>query len=252
MEHTKNVFITDDIRIEHIQFYGNDVENWDLTENIDDFLRCVGNDEGATILSKKEAAELLERFEEAIKSQNDDALSSAVEDIREWIGDHDTLYGNWRDDLTTEQYQMPMMNAVRWFPDFVDFEEWERYKVSGATYLIYDNENGRWGVAMSGGGMDLAPHLLDTFIQLGKGIPAELTESIRADYNAYVNAERHRENCNKLAKAYLNQSGRVIQRIADLWRPIKKTGERDASKTINDIVKRHILGLEKALKEYVK
>ncbi len=101
-----------------------------------------------------------------------------------------------------EHYEIPMMNALRYFPLFITFEEEDRYKVSGATTLLYDSELDAWAVAMSGGGMDLGPHLLDTFVSLEKGVPMELAEAINLNYNAYVDKEKHIENCRLLAKAF--------------------------------------------------
>ena len=113
-------------------------------------------------------------------------------------------FEEWADDNLSQEelYEMPMMNALRYYPSFIDFEEEDRYKVSGATTLLYDSELGAWAVAMSGGGMDLGPHLLDTFIEIGKGIPTELAEGIDLNYNAYIERKKHIENCKLLAKAF--------------------------------------------------
>lgn len=241
----KEPFLTDDIRIEEVSFYGNDMEHCELTENIDDALRFIIDNEHGTEEERAEAKALLSQFERN--------PADACEVVRDWLNEHDDLYSKWRDDITDdEQYQVPMMNAIRWYPSFVSFDEADRYKCSGAICLVHDTESDRWGVAMSGGGMDLAPHLLDTFIALESGVPSELASSIRADYPAYVNAEKHRQNCNMLARAYANEAYRSIAKVAELYRPIEKKGDHDASETINNLTKRHIQGLQKALAEYIR
>ena len=58
-----------------------------------------------------------------------------------------------------ELYECPMMNAVYYYPSFVTFQEEYRSKVASATTLFYDNTLESWAVGMTGGGMDLAPHL---------------------------------------------------------------------------------------------
>ena len=55
---------------------------------------------------------------------------------------------------------------------------------------------------MSGGGLDLAPHLLNSFIELEKGVPIELAEAINLNYNAYIERKKHIENCKLLSKAF--------------------------------------------------
>ncbi len=126
-----------------------------------------------------------------------DKEDMSKEEFMEWAEDnlsHDELY------------EIPMMNALRYFPSFIDFDEEDRYKISGATTLLYDNEFDAWAVAMSGGGMDLGPHLLDTFVELGKGVPIELSQEINLNYNAYVNNKKHIENCKLLAKAFIEKA----------------------------------------------
>ncbi len=154
--------------------------------------------------------------------------------------DADALADEWRDGSTyDEQYQVPMMYAMRWYPGFVSFEEADRYKCNGSTTLLYDNERERWGVGMTGGGMDLSPHLLATFVNLGKGVPAELASAIRLDYNAYVNVEEHKENCALLAHAYLQEATRSVARAVDLKPSLKLDTE----------LQRHVKGLEKSIEQ---
>jgi|GEM_PF-2575404 len=125
-------------------------------------------------------------------SQYDYTPSEEYPEFRDWAECH----------LSYEElFEVPIMNYVRYFPSFVTFEEEDRYKSAGSTTLLYDNELERWGVALTGGGMNLAPHLIDTFIQLEKGVPLELARSMDRNYSAYVNAEKHLVNCHLVSVA---------------------------------------------------
>jgi len=130
----------------------------------------------------------------------------------------DEEFNDWRDENLSyqENYVFPMMNALRYFPSFCSFDESDAQKCSGSTCLIYDRYLEQWAVGMSGGGMDLSPHLLDTFINLESGIPLELANSIRRSYNAYVSLEIHEENCNLLADAFRREAHRNISRAQEL------------------------------------
>ena len=113
-----------------------------------------------------------------------------------------------------ELYQVPMMNAVYYYPFFVSFEKENRYKVAPTTTLFYDSYKKAWAVGLTGGGMDLAPNLLDTFIRLEKGIPINIAESISRDYSAYIDRDKHRENCKILANAF-NKRASILSGYAD-------------------------------------
>lgn len=226
MNDAKNVFITDDITLETIPFYGNDVEAYEYTEDMPAFLEYVQDD-------SEEATE----DEKATAKSFSETFPASLGDVRDWIESetHNRLYDEWCD-RADERYIEPMMNAVRWFPSFVSFTEADRYKCSGSTCLIYDTEGERWGVGMSGGGMDLSPHLLATFVNLGKGVPSELASSIRRDYSAYVETATHEANCDLLAYAYEGQG------LYDLDRAIRLRKEDDER---NATIKRHVEGLRK-------
>ena len=109
----------------------------------------------------------------------------------------------------SELYEVPMMNALRYYPNFVSFDELECQNTSGNTTLLYDKELECWAVGITGGGINLGPHLLDTFIKLNKGIPIELAENIETNYRAYVNEEQHANNCKILAEAYEEEAKRL-------------------------------------------
>lgn len=119
-------------------------------------------------------------------------------------------FDQWAEDNLSyeELYQVPMMNALYYFPSFVSFSEEDRYKCSSNTTLVYDSQLDSWAVGMTGGGMDLSPHLLDTYIKLGKGIPTNIARAIGTDYSAYINQETHLTNCKSLAKAFLEECKR--------------------------------------------
>ena len=121
---------------------------------------------------------------------------------------NDKEFDEWRDENLSyeENYELPMMNALRYFPSFCTFDKQDQEKCSGATCLIYDIHLDQWAVGMSGGGMDLAPHLLETFINLGKGVPLQLAYNISRSYNAYVPKQTHERNCVLLAKAFKNEA----------------------------------------------
>jgi len=104
-----------------------------------------------------------------------------------------TDFNTWAEENLSyeELYEIPMMNSVYYYPSFVTFKEEDRYKVASTTTLFFDIEEEAWAVGMTGGGMDLAPHLLETFIQLDKGIPMNIALAIRKNYSGYVNIETH-------------------------------------------------------------
>lgn len=133
--------------------------------------------------------------------------------------DKKQIFEEWVDenlDYNEERYEIPMMNALRYYPDFVHFEEEECYKTASNTTLLYDTKKQAWAIGMTGGGMDLSPHLLASFIALGKGIPTELATGIRKDYNAYIDKKEHLENCKLLAEAFLNKAEQFKNYANDL------------------------------------
>lgn len=109
-----------------------------------------------------------------------------------------------------ELYEIPMMNTLYYFPSFVILSEQDRHKNASSTTVLFDKELNAWGIGMTGGGMDLAPHLLDTFIKLERGVPLNIAKSISPDYNAYISADLHQQNCQMLSKAFQNLSEQMI------------------------------------------
>lgn len=224
----KNVFLTDDIVL--ADWEHDDIERYEYTEDLENFLEYVANycDE-ATEDEKNTADSFLDTF------------PASYEDVREWIDGSDTharLYDDWRDNVSyEEQYTVPMMNSLRYYPDFVDFDEADRYKVRGACTLVYDSERRAWAVGMSGGGMNLAPDLLATFINLGKGVPTELADGIKRNYSGNVRENEHAENCDLLARAYENKALAMLAEAGQL------------RENENAEVARHIKGLRTAIEK---
>jgi hypothetical protein len=130
----------------------------------------------------------------------------------------DEEFDDWRDENLSyeENYDLPMMNALRYFPTFCTFDTEDSKKCSGATCLIYDTYLNQWAVGMSGGGMDLSPHLLETFINLGNGIPLQLAKEICRNYNAYVAKETHEKNCELLANEFKKEANRNLYSAKEL------------------------------------
>jgi len=228
---TKNVFITVDIIGDNERMsseYENGMQGFRLTEDFGNFLDYVQNYcDIATEDEKKTAGSFADTFPQSLG------------DIEMWIdedgGGHNAIYEKWTNEtIYEERYQVPMMNCLRYFPSLVSFEEEDRYKVASNTCLLYDNEREAFAVGMTGGGMDLSPHLLDTFIQLDKGVPLELAESVRANYNAYVSQERHAENCELVAGALLNYGVQLIAKGQELSEKLKS----------DNTIKRHLRGLQ--------
>ena len=119
--------------------------------------------------------------------------------FQQWANDHLSF---------EELYEVPMMTAVYYYPSFVSFKKEDRYKTASTTTLFYDTKEQSWAVGLTGGGMDLAPHLLDTFISLQSGIPLNVASVIRKEYPAYIKQEAHYKNCDALAKACIEQAKR--------------------------------------------
>lgn len=123
------------------------------------------------------------------------------EEFKEWAEenlDYETLY------------EIPMMNFLYYFPEYISFEEEDRYKTCGNTTLFYDNQREEWGVGMTGGGMDLTPELVDTFFKLERGIPETLARNLRSNYRASVKEENHKKNCEKVGDALISWGNQMI------------------------------------------
>jgi len=126
----------------------------------------------------------------------------------------DTEFEKWADEnLSYEELnEIPLMNALYYYPSYVSFSESDRQKVAGNTTLLYDNDLEQWAIGMTGGGMDLSPHLLNTFIILEKGIPENIAFAVDSNYRAYVGEIEHRENLQILADAFKQKGKQLIAR----------------------------------------
>ncbi len=127
----------------------------------------------------------------------------------------DEEFNEWCEENLSEEerFEIPMMNALYYFPNFVGgFTAEDEKKCSGSTTLLYDTKLEQWAVAMTGGGMDLTPHLVATFINLGKGVPLDLARHISANDAAYVEEKEHLENCKLVGKALIEYGENIKAR----------------------------------------
>jgi len=196
-----NVFLTTDISFE--DYDHENIERYEFTKeelNPDDYNFSFDS---------------FEDWKEEQEKQGE-KYATEKEALDQYNEDKKYLFEKWAEDNLNfeELYSVPMMNALRYYPDFIEFNDEDRKKASPNTCLLYDTEREAWAVGMTAGGMDLAPHLLDTFIRLGKGVPIELAESIKKNYSAYVVDDRHLKNCKLLAKAF-REKGKQFERQAD-------------------------------------
>ena len=220
-----NVFLTSDFSNDDHEM--GSIEKYDYTISYDDFItHCRDYQEWDKTTN--------DRVKKIDKLSEGEDKEEFIREIKSFIEDYPDTYDDWFSEAD-EPYEVPMMNCLRYFPSFCDFSEADRYKTSGATTLLYDNERETWAVGMTGGGMDLTPNLLETFIKLGNGIPKEVADGVRLTYNAYIPKERHEENCRLLADAYAEQGQR------DLYRYIELRGEDKDESPIT----RHIKGIDK-------
>lgn len=231
MHPTKNVFLTTDIIINNDRMPDESLtgfENFQLTEDYENFLEFTQNDNNKATEDEKKTAKSFA-----------DTFPQSLGDIKEWTteGGHNAIYEEWNDRATNEErFQTPVMNCLRYFPSFVEFEEEDRYKTIGNTCLLYDTGLEAWAVGMTGGGMDLSPDLLATFINLEKGVPLELAFGINRNYSAYISKETHEANCDLLAQAFLEYGDRMFNYALRL-NPVLET----------ETLKRHLKGLQKTL-----
>jgi len=190
----KNAFITNDIEI--INFDSEAVRRYEFTkkeldpaeyENFNSFEEWLPNYEG----------------DAKTKEGKEKARRQYMETFREWA-DENLSY--------EELNEIPLMNALYYFPSCVSFSESDRQKVAGNTTLLYDTELEQWAIGMTGGGMDLSPKLLATFINLEKGIPENIALSIRANYSAGIDTKKHLENCLIVADAFKAKGKQLIAR----------------------------------------
>ncbi len=130
----------------------------------------------------------------------------------------DVEFDDWcKNNLSYEElYMVPMMNCLRYFPSFCSFDKDDQKKCNKTTVLLYDTYLDQWAVGLTGGGMDLAPHLLETFINLGNGVPTELAAAISRNYNAYVDKETHINNCELLANAFKREAKQNLHKAKEL------------------------------------
>ena len=156
-------------------------------------------------------ADNFERYEYTRKKLNPadyKSFNGKPEEFEEWAEnnlEHDELYN------------IPMMNALRYFPSFVTFNGDE--ETAPNTCLVYDNNEEAWAVAMTGGGMDLSPYLLDTFVMLGKGVPSELAKNLDCQWcKQQLGETRWDEVVDGLAEAFREYADRFYSKATDVKR----------------------------------
>ncbi len=185
-------FITNDITIKDFEF--NNPDRYDLTFVHD-----------------------LDGFKDYLIKQNISVLEDYDSLSFDMVYKHyASVYDNFINNYSNDPFEVPMMNALYYYPSYISFKDQDRYKVSSAITLLYDKQEESWAVGMTGGGMDLAPHLLDTFISLGKGVPSSIADAISKNYSAYVDPEKHLQNCNEIAHAYETTSEIYLKRAVEL------------------------------------
>jgi len=190
------------------------MENKNSNENFEELPFIAIQDDFDTIDFEHDNIERYELTECEIIQSDYEGIYNPKEDgdFKDWV----------RDNLSFEElYEVPMMNCLYYYPSFCSFTEEDRQKTSGATTLLYDNELDRWAVGMTGGGMDLSPHLADTFIKLKSCIPSNIAHAIRKNYNAYVKPETHQLNCRILAKSFIHEAQSSNNRAEELDPSVK-------------------------------
>lgn len=111
-----------------------------------------------------------------------------------------------------EQVQVPMMSTLWYYPSFVSFTDQDRLKTVGCITLLFDNELNRWAIGMCGGGMDLTPQLVASFINLDQCVPLYLAQSMQANYPGYLDKMVHHNNCYLVGIALQNYGNSIINR----------------------------------------
>ena len=184
-----SVYLTDDISV---MYYDNEnIERYEFTRNIPDFLEYA-HENGAKLYRKSQ-------------------------DIGEYVIKHNALCEQWQDEVGYEgKYQLPLMNALYYFPVGIEFADEDRFKVSSNCTLLYDTELSQWAIGMTAGGLDLTPHLVDTFIKLNRGVPVSLAQNMSRGYEAYITGRRHIQNCRIIGNAFLRHGASSHQIAIDL------------------------------------
>lgn len=180
---------------EYADFEHDNFERYDFTK-----MELNPEDEG---YSREEWNEQHQSSNEGLTKAEQDACF--LEDFNDWVDENLSF---------EEQYEIPMMNAIRYYPSFCSFTEEQRQQVASNTTLFYDNDREQWAVGMTGGGMDLSPHLLDTFITLDSCVPEDIATAVSTGYSAYVDKDRHAENM-RLVKEGLNTLGDIYKERAN-------------------------------------
>ena len=191
--HKRQITITNDFEV--MDYDGTTLDRYDLTWRLperDAFIDFLVEKRGQTRAILEHSNSLYEDF---------------YDDLANYWSDEDR-----QDYFRDEVFQVPMMNALWYYPPFCTFSIADRLKTMGCITLLFDRELGRWAIGMCGGGMDLTPQLVGSFINLGKCVPLDLAMSMRVNYSAYVNQKLHLDNCAVIADAMQLYSKSIAER----------------------------------------
>lgn len=204
----KNLFINHDIKLETPE--GLEYENYECSINVDNL-----------------SSYLSDKFD-----INTDKMT-----LKEIKSKYPEQYESFTENLTLEEiYEYPLMNFYYSFPEYVHFKDSDKEKLRGTnTTLFYNMQAKNWNLALTGGGMDLNPNLLNAFFILGHGIPVNFlsSSSITRNYSAGVDIYTHEENCEKLAIILTSYASTLLINATRLSDKIKN----------QNIINRHIKGL---------
>lgn len=108
-----------------------------------------------------------------------------------------------------ELYEIPDCDLIYYFPKSYKFDKTDLEKCSSNTTLFYDKKYNQWAVGQLIEGEDCTPNLLDTFINLGRGVPLSLSQIVSRKCSLDINPEIHKENCKKLIGAFGQEADRL-------------------------------------------
>jgi len=84
-----------------------------------------------------------------------------------------------------------------------------RRKACELGLFLYEDEEEQAWIALMGGGMDLSPSILLTYLEIEKSIPLEWATEFQQDYRANISEENHK----RIAKACYDTISRNITQL---------------------------------------
>lgn len=196
-------YINQEITIKHLDITNDDINGYEAYEipiNIEAFLTHVIEVSSPikSIVPKILLTQISRGFETIGQAQVfNSSYKSLLDDNY-----YSTRYETWIDNSNQEEtHKIPMMSVAYVFPDYVKYNPALPLLTKGNTTLIYDNENECYLLCLTGGGMDLTPDLLASFISIGHGVPLNIATNTTLNYSASISEPEHQENCQALAQA---------------------------------------------------